>query len=188
MNRVSVRDVAIRDKELRYNGNNGYLGYEIKDGPVRCKVSVYDKVLTVDKNGAYKVIEVPEKMFVGYRMRFIDLAEVAAADVVFTALYKNAQNHIYLKRFKIDKTITGKEYSVLPDEKCELLELSTDTTGAFIVNFVPAGKMRKTAEICVIDTYTVKGVSAQGYKITDKAITNIEYKKTIAITENGKLL
>jgi len=186
MNRVSVRDVAIRDKELRYNGNNGYLGYELKEGPVRCKVSVYDKVLTVDKNGGYKVIEVPEKIFVGYRMRHIDLAEVAAAETVFTAIYKNAQSHIYLKRFKIDKTITGKEYSVLPDDKCELLELSTETGGAFIVNLVPTGKMRKTAEICTIGDYTVKGVSAQGYKITDKAITNIEYKKTI--TENGKLL
>jgi len=188
MNRVSVRAVAIRDKDLRYNGNNGYLGYELKEGPIRCKVSIYDKVLTVDKNGIYKVIDVPEKIFVGYRMRYIDLAEVAAAETVFTAIYKNAQNSIYLKRFKIEKTITGREYSILPDEKCELLELSTETAGGFIINFVPVGKMKKSIQTCLIGDYTVKGVSAQGYKITNKAIIGIDYKKTITANEGEKIL
>jgi len=176
MNRVSAREAAIRDKELRYSGVNGYLGYGLKDGPVRCKVSVYDKVLCIDRNGGYKVIEVPEKIFIGHRMRFIDLFETAAQNVVFTAIYKMEGIH-YIKRFKIEKIITGKEYSVLPEKNCELVELSTETEGAFAVNLIPAGKMKKTQEICRISDYSVKGVSARGYKITDKAVAGIEYKK-----------
>ncbi|MDR0304619.1 MAG: DNA topoisomerase IV subunit A [Chitinispirillales bacterium] len=179
MDRVSAKDVAIRDKDLRYNGNNGYLGYELKEGPIRCKVSVYDKIIYIDKNGTYKVIDVPEKIFVGYRVRFIELAEVAATNVVFTALYKNSDGVLYIKRFKIEKTMNNKEYSILPDKNCELLELTTEADGTFIVNLVYIPKMKKTAEHCKIPDYSIKGVSARGYKITDKAIDGIEWKKNV---------
>jgi topoisomerase-4 subunit A len=179
MNRVSAREVAIRDKDLRYNGNNGYLGYELKEGPIRCKVSTYDKVLCIDRNGSYKVIDVPEKIFVGYRMRFIDLAEAAAANVVFTALYKNSAGVLYLKKFKIEKTMINKEYSILPDKNCELVELTTETDGTFIVNMVTSAKMKKTAEHCKISDYSIKSVSARGYKITDKPFAEIVWKKNV---------
>jgi len=179
MNRVSAREVAIRDKELRYNGNNGYLGYELKEGPVRCKVSTYDKILYIDRNGTYKVIDVPEKIFVGYRVRFIDLADVAAANAVFTALYKNSDGVLYIKKFKIEKTMINKEYSVLPDKNCELLELVTESVGFFVVNLVASPKLKKTAEICDISQHLVKSVSARGSKITDKEIAGIEYKRNV---------
>ena len=178
MSRVSVREVAIRDKDLRYSGVNGYLGYGLKEGPVRCKVSIYDRILCIDRNGGYKVIEVPEKIFIGHRMRFIDLFETAAQNVIFTAIYKMDNIH-YIKRFKIEKIITGKEYSILPDKNCELVELSTETEGAFAVNLIPAGKMKKTQEICRISEYSVKGVSARGYRITDKSVAGVEYKKNL---------
>jgi len=176
MNRVSAREAAIRDKDLRYAGNNGYLGYNLKEGPVRCKVSVYDKILCIDRNGGYKVIEVPEKIFIGHRMRFIDLFETAQQNVVFTAIYKMGNVH-YIKRFKIEKIITGKEYSILPEKNCELVELTTEVEGAFAVNLIPAGKMKKTQEICKISKYSVKGVTARGYRITDKAVAGVEYKR-----------
>jgi topoisomerase-4 subunit A len=179
MNRISARAVAIRDKDLRYNGNNGYLGYELKEGPVRCKVSVYDKILFIDKNGNYKVIDVPEKIFIGYRMRFIDLADNAAANVEFCALYKNSDGAIYIKRFKIEKAMVNKEYSILPDKKCELLELITETSGSFVINLVPAGKMKKTVEIYNILDCAIKSVSARGVKITDKQTASIDYKKNV---------
>jgi topoisomerase-4 subunit A len=179
MNKVSVREAAIRDKDLRYSGNNGYLGYEIKDGPIRCKVSVYDKILCIDKNGNYKVIDVPEKIFAGYRMRFIDLADNAAANVVFTALYKNSKGAVYVKRFKIEKTMSNKEYSILPDKNCELLELTVETNGFFVINLTPVGKTKKTTEIYNISECLIKSVSAMGNKITDKAIKDIEYKRNV---------
>jgi len=179
MNRVSAREVAIRDKDLRYNGNNGYLGYELKEGPVRCKVSTYDKILYIDRNGTYKVIDVPEKIFVGYRVRFIDLADIAAANAVFTALYKNSDGALYLKKFKIEKTMINKEYSILPDKNCELLELITETDGFFVVNLLASPKLKKNKEICDISQHLIKSVSARGCKITDKEITGIEYKRNV---------
>lgn len=178
MEQTSVKEAAIRDRKLIYNGNKGYLGYDLKEGPERCKVSVYDRILLLDRKGGYKVIEVPDKKFVGYRMRYIGLAdEKTMNEVTFTALYRNGENVIYLKRFQINKFILDRDYSILPDDSCELLELYTETEGEIVVRLVPTPRSRKFEELCPLEKYTVKGVTARGYKITDREIESVEFKK-----------
>jgi hypothetical protein len=76
--------------------------------------------------------------------------------------------------------MNNKEYSILPDKNCELLEFTTETAGFFVISLVASGKMKKAEEICNISEHSVKGVSAKGIKITDKAITDIGYKKNLS--------
>ena len=179
LDQISVKDAAIRDRDFRYNGNNGYAGYDLKEGPKRFKCSIYDKILHIDKNGKYQIVDVPDKKFIGYRMLYVGLADSETTDkVVFTALYRTKDGVIYIKRFKIVKFIANKEYSIIPDD-CELLKFTTEEYGKFVVNFVPTKTMRKFKEEALISKYTVKSVGAKGYKVTDKEFSSIEYIKSV---------
>ncbi|MGM0443980.1 MAG: DNA topoisomerase IV subunit A, partial [Fibrobacterota bacterium] len=174
MNQTSVQTAAIRDRSLCYNGNKGYLGYDLEDAPERFKVSVYDRVLILDTKGRYRVIEVPEKLFIGYRMRYIGLVdEDIMQSTVFAALYKNAEGVLYLKRFRITKFILEKKYSILPDDECKLLELSVNGKGGFAVDLEPTARSRRNRIICPFDDYRIKSVQAKGYKITERSVREI---------------
>ncbi|MGM0462169.1 MAG: DNA topoisomerase IV subunit A [Fibrobacterota bacterium] len=179
MNPTSVQKAAIRDRELKYNGNKGYIGYDLADAPARFMVSVYDRILIIDREGGYKVIDVPEKLFIGYRLRYIGLADEKDMNTtVFTALYtrkEKAGTTLYIKRFRINKYIIDKKYSVLPDEDCRLVELTQATEGGFAVHLVPRGRMKKTLLHCTLADYRIKGVGARGYKITAKEYERISF-------------
>jgi topoisomerase-4 subunit A len=179
MNPTSVQKAAIRDRELKYNGNKGYIGYDLADAPARFMVSVYDRILIIDREGGYKVIDVPEKLFIGYRLRYIGLAdETVMNTTVFTALYtrkEKAGTTLYIKRFRINKYIIDKNYSVLPDEECRLVELTQASEGGFAVHLVPRGRMKKTLLRCPLEEYRIKGVGARGYKITAKEYESINF-------------
>ncbi|MBQ7746024.1 MAG: DNA topoisomerase IV subunit A, partial [Spirochaetia bacterium] len=65
---VDVKAVAVRNLMLNYNAESGYLGYGVKDGEKLFAVSEYDRLLIVNKEGTFQVINAPEKMFVGQGM------------------------------------------------------------------------------------------------------------------------
>ena len=177
MRQTSIKDAAIRDRDLIYNGNQGYVGYDLKEGPKRFKVSVYDKIIYIDRDGNYQVIEVPDKKFLGFRLRYIGLADSATVkDTIFTAVYRTEKDVLYIKRFKINKFIANKEYSIIP-EGSVLVDLTTETVGEYVARFVPTKTMRKFEEICKLSEYGIKGVSARGYKITSKAVSSVDYRK-----------
>jgi topoisomerase-4 subunit A len=109
-------------------------------------------------------------------MEYIGLADSETTEkTVFTALYIN-DGVIYLKRFRINKFIANREYSIIP-EGAELLEFTTREDGKFRVRFVPTKTMRKFEVDAEIQKYAIKGVGAKGYKITDKEFSTIEYHK-----------
>jgi topoisomerase-4 subunit A len=184
MSQTSAKEAAIRDRDLRYNGNQGYVGYDLKDGPKKFKVSVYDKILYIDRDGNYQVIEVPEKKFLGFRLRYIGLTDVETIDsTIFTAIYRSDAGHHFVKRFRIDKFIANKDYSIIP-AGATLVDLITVETGIFTLKFVPTKTMRKFEATCDVSKYAVKGVGARGNKITDKDIAAVDYKKISKDGEN----
>ena len=188
MNQTSLKEAAIRDRNLRYNGTNGYVGYDLKEGPIRCKVSTYDKILYIDRSGLYKIIDVPDKLFIGSRLRYIDLADnETCKKTIFSLLYKNEKGALYIKRFKIEKFIANKEYQILPNDQCEIIEFTTETEGEFFVKLVPMARMKKLVEIAVLDKFLVKGVSARGNKVTDKPYESVEYKKSSSLSEDDQV-
>ncbi|ERP31776.1 DNA topoisomerase IV subunit A [Chitinivibrio alkaliphilus] len=179
MDPTSAHEAAVRDRDLKYNGNKGYLGYDLEDTPTRFKVSVYDRILVIDREGTYRVIDAPEKIFIGYRLRYIGLATEENLDaVIFSLLYRHTPSGtLFLKRCKIKKYILDKKYSLLPDDSCELLELRDESEGGFVVRLITTGRMKKTQLVCPFEKYAVKGVGAKGYKITSKEVDSVRYYK-----------
>lgn len=71
--KVDVREAARRDFDLYYDEVSGYLGTEVKTGKALFKVSPYDRVLVMRKNGIYSVVNIPDRLFVDKGILFADL-------------------------------------------------------------------------------------------------------------------
>ncbi|MFP4375210.1 MAG: DNA topoisomerase IV subunit A [Spirochaetaceae bacterium] len=166
--KVDVREAAQRDLTLRYDGNTGYLGYEVATGTTQFDVSVYDRVLVMQRDGTYYVRNVPEKLFVGKGMLFCGRGEKEeVAKHTFSLLYRNAKGETYLKRFRIETYIPDREYSVLPDG-CRVLDLTADERKLVRLQYKPKPRLKKLEEIFDPTEHLVKSVRAAGVRLSTK--------------------
>ncbi len=171
--KVDVREVTGRDLELCYDGNTGYLGTAVKGGKALFKVSPYDRILVIRKDGTYFVTTVPEKYFTGKGMHFCCLADKEVLDRhVISAVYQDKKKRLYMKRTKITTFITNRQYELLP-KQTRLLKLTTRRTAAFHVTYKPKPRLKVLEESFPVADYLVKGIKASGVKLTDKEAKSI---------------
>lgn len=175
-NRIDVREAAIRNLTLKYNGTSGYLGYSLSSGKSLFSVSQYDRVLVIRKSGAYSVIDVPEKVFVDKGMHYCGLADKEElVKVVFTVIYRNNKNkYVYLKRCKIEQYIIDKGYMIVPDNST-ILKLTTRKTADIIVTYKPKPQIKITEERLSLKDFLIKGVKANGVRLSTKEIKSVKF-------------
>ncbi len=177
-NKIDVREAARRDLDLFYDDTTGYLGTEVKTGSVLFKVSSYDKILVMRKNGIYSVVNIPGKLFVDKGIYFCGLADKESlSPLVFSVLYRNIENkYIYLKRFKVEKYITDKSYVFVP-EKSRILKLTIKEDVEVVIQYKPKPRVKILEERSPLRTYLVKSVKANGVRLSTKEIKSIKFVK-----------
>ncbi|HDQ14093.1 MAG TPA: DNA topoisomerase IV subunit A [Sediminispirochaeta sp.] len=173
--KTDVREAAQRNLELRYDGDGGYLGYEVRGGKALFAVNQYDRVLVIRKNGIYSVIDVPDKLFVDKGMLFCGLADKEElAKYNMTLLYKNEENGgYYIKRFKIEQFIIGKTYELLP-KKAKVLDFTVREDEQFLFKYKKKPRLKVLEESFAVADYLVKSVRAQGVRLTTKETRSIK--------------
>src|SRR6185503_11355059 len=119
---VDAKEVAFKAFKVAYDRESGY---------VDC--TKFDKIILVFKDGHYKVVDLPEKLFVGPDLFYCGLTE---RDRVFTLVYTN-RDATYLKRFAFGGTILNKEYFCIP-EKSKILFFEPDTPAELYIKYKPA--------------------------------------------------
>src|SRR6185436_8547687 len=62
---VEAKEVAFKAFKIAYDRDSGYIGYKVTGEEFRVDCTKFDKLLMVFKDGHYKVIELPEKLYVG---------------------------------------------------------------------------------------------------------------------------
>jgi topoisomerase-4 subunit A len=131
--KVEARSAAARNLSLRYDGNTGYLGYQVSGGKSMFDVSEFDRVLIIKKDGSYSVHPVSEKQFVGSGVLNVVLAEKEElSNVTHTIIYRNQESkQLYIKRTVIDKYILEKSYDLVPHGG-KLLAYTTRSRGSCI--------------------------------------------------------
>lgn len=173
--KIDVREAAQRNLELRYDAQNGYLGYEVRNGKTICQVNDYDRVLVIRKSGIYSVIDVPDKLFVDKGMLFCSLADKdELAKYVFTILYKLEENgSYYIKRCSIEQFIIGKSYELVPDG-ARILDFTLREDEEFIFFYKKKPRMKVLEEHFTVNDYLVKNVRANGVRLTTKETRRIK--------------
>ncbi len=175
---IDVKEVAARDLQVRYDPNTGYLGYGLKTGNNLLLVSPYDRVLVIQKNGTYMVVDAPEKMFVGKGLLHCGYADKAElAKLTFTVIYQEkTSKFLFLKRCQITQFILNKTYELLPEGNYRLLKLSVFDNAELTVSYKPARNIKILEEKFYFSDFTVKGVKAAGVRIAVKEIASLRLR------------
>jgi topoisomerase-4 subunit A len=108
--KIDRKKVALNNIKVGWDRKNGYIGTNVRsEEQVTC--NEYDHLLCIEKNGHYKVINIPDKIFCGklYDFRKYD------SKAVFGIVYSDKKTgKVYVKRCSISKFITDKQYDICP--------------------------------------------------------------------------
>ncbi len=171
---ADVRAMTATELTIRSDGENHFVGWGVRGGDELFKCSSLDKLLFVWKDGRYKMMPPPEKLFVDK-----DLLCVAfySRDREYTCVYTEPDyGFSYIKRFTFGGMIQNKEYRLAP-EKSKLLFFSDGCPETLYVKYRPAKSQRIHQQAFYPSEVTVRGASARGLQMTSKAIAKISQNK-----------
>lgn len=124
LEKIDRKAAALSNIKVGWDRKNCYIGTQVKSED-SVMVSEFDQLLCVQRSGRYKIINIPDKIFIDrlYEFRKQD------SELDFGVIYKDQKSgKFYGKRSIISKFITDREYMLCP-EKCRL-ELLTPRADA----------------------------------------------------------
>ncbi len=169
---VEARDVAFKSFKVTYDRNGGYVGYKASGDEFTLMCSKFDKVLLIFRDGRYKVIELPDKLFVGQDLIYCGTPE---RDRVFTLAY-TTREATWIKRFSLGGTILDKEYQLCPEPKSRILFLEADTPEKVYIRYKPAPYQRVSQQIARPGDLGVRNARARGNQVSIKDVASIGSK------------
>lgn len=168
---IAVRELTAKELEIFHDKENGYIGSGVKgDSVMHC--SPYDKLILAWGDGRYKVITPPEKLFVGKNMLYLAQYD---RNRLMTMIY-TIDHFTYVKRFAYGGIIMEKEYLCTP-EGAKVLLLTDQPVAEVFVKYAPAKSQRIHQQVFRLDQIGVKGVKANGNRMTAKTITRLATEK-----------
>jgi topoisomerase-4 subunit A len=181
LDQIDRRAAALNNIKVGWDRKNGYIGTNVKsDDQATC--NEFDHLFCLERNGNYKIINIPEKLFVGrlYDFRKYD------KDTEFGVIYSDRKSgKSYIKRCKIDKFITDREYQLCPED-CRL-ELFTPRTDAIYNLTLDARiKDKKNREINLLD-FPERSARARGILLDSKKLMKITHVRYLTEEELGTI-
>lgn len=173
--KVNIKEAVDRSLSLRYDEKTGYLGTGVSTGTELFKVSPFDRIFVMRKNGIYTVIDVPERLFVD-----VDLVNCSFAGkenvskILFTAVYKDEKTGFpYIKRSRIEAYILNTNYLFVPDGN-EVLLIHDKPKFSFTVKLEPKPRVKLTEKTFKAADYAEKGLRANGVKLISRIAISAE--------------
>ena len=174
--KIDRRAVALNNIKVGWDRKNGYIGTNIKsDDIITC--NEFDHLLCIERKGDYKVINTPDKAFVGrlYDFRKFD------AKLEFGIIYKEKKTgKHYAKRTVIDKFIVDKTYRLCP-KNCRL-EMLTPRSDSIYTIIEDTRRGPKTVELNLKD-YPMRSAKARGLLIGSKPVVKITHLRYLTEEE-----
>lgn len=169
---IDAKEAAFKGFKFSYHRESGYVGFKANGDEFRVDCTRYDKILMVFKDGHYKMVELPEKLFVGQDLIW---AGIPDRERVFTLAYTNREAS-YLKRFTFGGMIMEKEYSCIP-EKSKILFFQPDTPEKLYIKYKIVPHQKVSQQICNPAELAVKSAKTLGNQISIKEVASINSKQ-----------
>jgi len=178
--RIDVRKVALNNIKVGWDRGNSYVGSAVRsDETVTC--NEFDKLLCIERSGKYKVIAIPEKLFVGRLYYFSKYDRNQRFYIVYS---ERQSGKCYAKQTVIDKFITDKEYELCPDG-CRL-ELITTRPAVYEGLYEPKPRQREASMTFRCTDAPERSPKARGQLISAKKIVKFSYLGPIeGLAEDG---
>ncbi|WP_294428830.1 DNA topoisomerase IV subunit A [uncultured Treponema sp.] len=171
---TDVKEVARQDLSLRYD-EKGYLGINVSGGTELMKVSPYDRIICVRRNGMYAITDVPDKLFIDKGMWFCDIADKEKLPkVLFTVIFRDpATGFASIKRCRIPSWIMNRDYFLAPDGM-EVLHIDTREKFTFTLNYVKKPRVKITEEKFNAQDFEEKGLKTLGVRLSTHEVESIK--------------
>lgn len=166
---VEAKEVAFKSFKVTYDRESGYLGYKVGGDEFQVMCSRYDRILAVFRDGRYKLMELPEKLFVGPDLLYCGPPE---RERVFTMAY-STKDATWMKRFTFGGMILDKEYQLCPDPKSKVLFFEADTPEQVYIKYKPAPYQRVSQQTARPSELAVKNARARGNQVSIKDVASL---------------
>lgn len=169
---IDLKRVDARQIKLGFDIENGYIGTKVTAN-TQIECSNYDKLLLLSEDGSYRVISVPEKLYVGHKEKRVIFAGIADKKTVFSLVYRDpGTDYCFAKRFVISQFILEKEYRCF-EEGMKLEALSSHKHPYVDLNFKPKSKQKVKKMRFDLENVAIKGISAKGIRIAKKEVKKV---------------
>ncbi|WP_147612879.1 DNA topoisomerase IV subunit A [Treponema pectinovorum] len=171
---VDVKAVAKSDLSLRYD-EKGYLGTAVSGGQELRKVSAFDRILVMRRNGMYTVCDVPQKMFVDKELFFCEVADKEIINkILFTVIFRDPETKFcYIKRCRIISWIMNRDYFIAPDGM-EVLHIDTREKFSFTLNYEKKPRIKILEEKFKAGDFEEKGLKTLGVRLCTKEVDSVK--------------
>lgn len=189
---VEIKQVAANNEKLYINRAEGFIGYgkDMRKEEFVMDCSDIDDVIVFLKNGAYKVVSIKEKVFVGKDILYASIWNKNDERMTYNAIYLDGKSGVtYAKRFNVTGVTRDKEYHITKETpRSKLLYFTANPNGEAEIVSVQLSQgcsaKKKTFEFGFSDI-AIKGKSSQGNQVTKYPVRKIELKSAGISTLGG---
>lgn len=203
---IQASKVAEANKRLYFDKSGGFIGTSLKDNEFLFSCSDIDDVLIIYKDGTYKIVKVPEKLYVGKRIIHISLFKKGDKRTIYNVIYRHGKmgaldeegkplGFAYKKRFFITGLTRDKEYNLTkgaPDSKVEWLSCNPNGEAEIVKvdlkdepNYT--GRRPRVKDVLVdFSELDIKGKDSLGNLVTKFQINNVKLLEKGSSTLGGR--
>jgi len=170
---VDKRAVARQNLRLSYDKKSSFYGTDVRGDQFKLTVSEFEHVLGIAKDGTFRVMNAPEKVFFTGPMIYAEIFDPEQG-VEFTVVYRDKQRMAFAKKIRIEKFIRNREYRLIKDKggRIDLL-LPPGQSGTVHMDFVPAKRQRLKEADFDLDSLERTSASARGARMAPKPVAKI---------------
>lgn len=169
---IDKKAIALNNIKVGWDRGNGYIGSVVKsDETFAC--NEFDCLICIEKSGKYKIVSIPQKIYVGKLFYFNKYDKTN----VYSVIYKEKKSGKYfIKRCVISKFIREKEYNLIPED-CQLELIITRENCVYDCIIAPTKRCKASAIEADFSKVSLRNSGARGFLLTNKKILKIIYKK-----------
>ncbi len=180
--RIDKQAVALNNIKVAWDRKNCYIGTAVKsDERVTC--NEYDHLLCLERKGNYKIINIPDKIFVGRLYHFTKYDKDQKYYIVYS---EKKTGKFYAKKTVVDKFITDKEYNICP-KNCKLEIITTRANSLYEFQVDTKVKDKKKLRLNLSDT-PERSPKARGVLISPKKILGFKFIGIIEEKQEDELV
>jgi topoisomerase-4 subunit A len=171
--RIDKQAVALNNIKVGWDRKGCYIGTSVRsDERVTC--NEYDHLLCIERKGNYRVISIPDKLFVGRLYYFTKYDK----DQVYYIVYSEKKTgKFYAKQTVIDKFIRDKEYNLCP-KGCKIEIITTRVNSLYEFKVDIKVKDKKKLQYNLSDA-PERSPKARGFLIAPKKILGFKFIEII---------
>jgi topoisomerase-4 subunit A len=175
--KIDRKAAALNNIKVGWDRKNCYIGTNIKsEDNVTC--NEFDHLLCVERNGNYKIINIPEKIFID---RLYDFRKYDPA-IEFGVVYKDTKSgKCYGKRCVINKFITDKQYRICP-AGCRLELITPRPDSIYEMTVDTKRKENRKSEINLKEM-PLRTPKARGLLISSKPLLKLNHVRYLEVEE-----